>query len=99
MALVSQTFEGGALGSAEKMGAAPPESQPELRRAWLREKWDRRQSSEADRFRNGLIKWYGEDHAMKVKYAEAFEVCEYGRQPTDDEIRQLFPFLPKKDSQ
>ena len=30
-ALVSQTYEGGALGSAEKMAQAPPESQPELR--------------------------------------------------------------------
>ena len=96
MALVSQTFEGGALGSADKMAAAPPESKPELRRAWLREKWDRRQSGEAKRFRSGLIKWYGEGHAEKVKYAEAFEICEYGRQPTDEEIRQLFPFLPKK---
>lgn len=95
-ALVSQTYEGGALGSAEKMAAAPPESQPELRREWLREKWVGRQSGEANRFRSGLIKWYGEEHAEKVKYAEAFEICEYGRQPTDDEIRQLFPFLPAK---
>lgn len=96
MALVSQTFEGGALGSAETMAEAPPESKPELRRAWLRERWDRRQSGEANRFRAGLIKWYGEEHAEGVKYAEAFEICEYGRQPTDDEIRQLFPFLPPK---
>lgn len=95
-ALVSQTFEGGALGSADKMAAAPPESQPELRRQWLWEKWDGRQSAEAKRFRSGLIKWYGEEHAEKVKYAEAFEICEYGRQPTDEEVRQLFPFLPNK---
>ncbi|WP_182868581.1 PIG-L deacetylase family protein [Rhodopirellula sp. JC639] len=93
-ALVSQTFEGGALGSADKMAAAPPESKPELRRQWLRDKWVNRQSAEANRFRSGLIKWYGEEHAQQVKYAEAFEICEYGRQPSDDEIRQLFPFLP-----
>ena len=30
-ALVSQTFEGGALGSQERMNAAPPASQPKLR--------------------------------------------------------------------
>ncbi|QDV45151.1 4-oxalmesaconate hydratase [Stieleria neptunia] len=95
-ALVSQTFEGGALGSADKMAAAPPESRPELRREWLRDKWIGRQSAEAKRFRSGLIKWYGEEHAQQVQYAEAFEICEYGRQPTDDEIRQLFPFLPAK---
>jgi hypothetical protein len=96
LALVSQTFEGGALGSAEKMAAAPPESQPELRRQWLRERWDDRQSNEARRYRNNLIKWYGEDRANEIQYAEAFEICEYGRQPSDDEIRELFPFLPDK---
>jgi hypothetical protein len=29
-----------------------------------------------------------------VKYAEAFEICEHGRQPGDEEIRRLFPFFP-----
>ena len=95
MALVSQTFEGGALGSAEKMAAAPPESQPELRRQWLRERWVDRQSNEARRYRNNLIKWYGEERGNEIEYAEAFEICEYGRQPSDDEIRELFPFLPE----
>ena len=93
MALESQTFEGGALGSQESMDAAPPASQPELRRAWLRERWDRRSSDEAKRFRNTLARWYGEDRAQKVKYAEAFEICEYGRQPEPEEIRKLFPFF------
>jgi N-acetylglucosamine malate deacetylase 1 len=95
-ALVSQTFEGGALGSQERMNAAPPASQPKLRAQWLREKWVKRQSGEAKRFRNGLIRWYGEKHANNVKYAEAFEICEYGRQPSDSDIRKLFPFLPRK---
>jgi LmbE family N-acetylglucosaminyl deacetylase len=95
-ALVSQTFEGGALGSAEQTDAAPPESQPELRSQWLREKWINRQSGEADRYRNELIRWYGEEHANQVKYAEAFEICEYGRQPSESEIRELFPFLKQK---
>lgn len=96
MALVSQTFEGGALGSAEKMAQAPPESQPELRRRWLWERWDQRQSGEANRFRNSLVRWYGEERANEIKYAEAFEICEYGRQPSESEIRELFPFFPEK---
>jgi len=29
-----------------------------------------------------------------VKFAEAFEICEYGRQPTVEEITVLFPFFP-----
>jgi hypothetical protein len=29
-----------------------------------------------------------------VKFAEAFEICEYGRQPKAEEIKVLFPFFP-----
>ncbi len=94
MALESQTFEGGALGSQASMDAAPPANQPEQRRAWLRERWDRRSGDEAKRFRTSLERWYGADKAKEVKYAEAFEICEYGRQPDADEIRKLFPFFP-----
>ncbi len=94
LALESQTFEGGALGSAEKAAAAPPASQPELRKAWLNERWERRQGAEAKNHRSALIRWYGEEQAKQVKYAEAFEICEYGRQPSESEIRELFPFFP-----
>lgn len=94
LALESQTFEGGALGSAESTAEAPPASKPELRRAWLRERWQQRQTAEAQNNRAALIRWYGEERANQVEYAEAFELCEYGRQPTADEIRELFPFLP-----
>ena len=93
LALESQTFEGGALGNADRAAKAPPASQPELRRAWLSERWQRRAGGEADRFRDALIRWYGEERGKDVKYAEAFEICEYGRQPNDREIRELFPFL------
>jgi len=43
--------------------------------------------------RASLEKWYGKEKADKVKYAEAFELCEYGAQPNDEEIRKLFPML------
>jgi LmbE family N-acetylglucosaminyl deacetylase len=94
LALESQTFEGGALGSEESTAAAPPASQPELRKAWLRERWDRRQAAEARDYRQSLIRWYGEQAGNAAKYAEVFEICEYGRQPSETEIRQLFPFFP-----
>ncbi|TWT60469.1 PIG-L deacetylase family protein [Rubinisphaera italica] len=93
LALESQTFEGGALGSAEKTAKSPPASQPELRKAWLRERWERRQGGEADRFRAALVQWYGPEKGKQIRYAEAFEICEYGRQPTAAEIRVLFPFF------
>lgn len=93
-ALESQTFEGGANGTAESTNAAPPASKPELRREWLKERWVKRSKNEADRFRTSLQKWYGEEKGKAVLYAEAFEICEYGRQPNPEDIRKLFPFLP-----
>ena len=37
--------------------------------------------------------WYGKERAEKVQYAEAFEVCEYGRRPNKAELARLFPFF------
>ncbi len=45
--------------------------------------------------RQNLIKWYGTDAGNKVTEAESFEICEYGHQPTDQELRELFPMLGK----
>jgi len=42
-----------------------------------------------------LEKWYGKDKAAQVKYAEAFEICEYGTQPNDEMLKNLFPMLGK----
>lgn len=42
--------------------------------------------------RECLRKWYGEK-AEQAMHAESFEICEYGRQPSDEEIRELFPML------
>jgi LmbE family N-acetylglucosaminyl deacetylase len=43
--------------------------------------------------REALKKWYGKKKGAEIKYAESFEVCEYGRQPTEEEIMRLFPML------
>ena len=45
--------------------------------------------------RASLEKWYGKERADKVQHAEAFEICEYGAQPTDDELKAMFPMLGK----
>jgi len=42
-----------------------------------------------------LEKWYGEKKASMTKHAEIFEICEYGSQPTAEQIRKLFPMLPQ----
>lgn len=43
----------------------------------------------AARFRDRLIELYGPEKGAKIRYAEAFEVCEYGS-PMKDEILALF---------
>ena len=91
--LESQVYEGGASGNEEFVRGVPPASQPDLRKTWLRETWEGRQGSEATRHRNALNKWYGAERGAAIKFAEAFEICEYGRQPSDEEIRKLFPFF------
>ena len=47
----------------------------------------------AEKYRAVLADWYGQDAATKVKHAEAFEICEYGRQPDKAELKKLFPFF------
>lgn len=64
-----------------------PEGKTE-RKEWLRNSMEER-ANISPAMRKSLAKWYGEDRADDVKYAESFEICEYGRQPTEDEIRQL----------
>ena len=93
--LPSQAYEGGANGSEEQVRALPPESNPVARKAWLKENWSRRQSAEASRHRELLVRLYGEEAGRAVKYAETFELCEYGSRPNRDELKKLFPFFDK----
>lgn len=92
--LTSQAYEGGASGSAEHVEKqVPPASDEVARRAWLKRRWGARQGGEADRYRELLVQWYGPEKGKAVRYAETFEVCEYGRRPSKDELRKLFPFF------
>jgi LmbE family N-acetylglucosaminyl deacetylase len=89
--LESQFYEGGALGSAELM-PSDPAKQAERRRK-VRADHAGRDQAIARRFRDKLAEWYGKDAADKVRHAEAFEVCEYGRRPDKKELARLFPFF------
>ena len=50
----------------------------------------------ADRFRKQLTQAYGDEAGAKVEFAEAFELCEYGRQPSKEELQQMFPKSPAR---
>jgi len=91
-AMPSQFYEGGCC-DMPAGGLATDAAGKAARAKEVRDRFTRRFASTADRFRNRLAEWYGPEQAARIKYAEAFEVCEYGRQPSKDEIRQLFPFF------
>ena len=65
----------------------------EARLAWLAK---RRTRVITPAIKESLAKWYGEAHATKVQHYEAFEICEYGKQPTEADLRQMLPFLKRQ---
>lgn len=66
--------------------------EPAARRAWLREWLEPRLRHQANLYREQLIARYGDAAGCAIKYAEAFEICEYGAQPTEANLKRLFPF-------
>ena len=64
------------------------------RRRWLADKYLPRFARVADQHRAVLERWYGAARAASIRYAEAFEICEYGVQPSEEDLRRLFPFFP-----
>jgi LmbE family N-acetylglucosaminyl deacetylase len=96
--LESQLYEGGANGSAAFVKSLPPTTDPAARKAWLvKSGWGQMNAGVANRHRAALVKRYGPEKGQAVHYAEAFEICEYGSQPSEAEIGRLFPFYEKMD--
>jgi LmbE family N-acetylglucosaminyl deacetylase len=86
----SQIHEGGADGHA---GLYPEdEAGRQRRRDEVRGSLARRYAAQADNYRDALVKFYGPERGRAVGHAQAFEICEYGRQPTQAELKQIFPF-------
>ncbi len=90
-ALESQFQEGGANGSEGLMPSDAAGQQQ--RRQQVRANFERRFQGHAQRFRGKLAEFYGQEKADAVRFAEAFEVCEYGRRPGKEELKKLFPFF------
>ena len=92
--LESQFVEGGVSGNESKV----PKNEKERAAAYRRvsASFRRRFEYTANNYRDELIEMYGEKKGKKVRYAEAFEVCEYGRRPNAPELKtKLFPFFKK----
>jgi LmbE family N-acetylglucosaminyl deacetylase len=89
--LVSQFYEGGATGGPQDVPDDPMAQQK--RKQDVRNAHAQRDRSTAKQYRDKLADLYGKEKADKVEFAEAFEICEYGRQPNAAELRRLFPFF------
>ena len=63
----------------------------EGRKLFIREWLIERNARVADRFRALLVERYGATQGAAFKYAEAFELCQYGAQPSAQELAALFP--------
>ena len=81
-------------GNFEKIVPVPtdPAGRKERRRQ-LSRRFERRWESVANKYRPKLIELYGQRKGKSIKYAEAFELCEYGRRPSAEELKKLFPFF------
>ena len=66
-----------------------PKSDAE-RPAYLLKLAQARTAAVADQYRDQLIALYGEQRGRNVKYAEAFQLGQYGRQASADELKQVF---------
>jgi LmbE family N-acetylglucosaminyl deacetylase len=94
VALESQFIEGGVSGNESMVPKNDRERAAAHKR--VRASFRRRFESTANQYRAKLIELYGEEKGKKVRYAEAFEVCEYGRRPSAPELKtKLFPFFER----
>ncbi|CAG4998037.1 hypothetical protein DYBT9275_01911 [Dyadobacter sp. CECT 9275] len=62
------------------------------RKKWLLTAMEKRSAVNPE-IKLSLEKWYGKQRAETVKQVEVFEICEYGKQPSEQDVRRLFPMI------
>jgi len=89
LVMESQIHEGGANGYEGLFPQTEPGRQQ--RRDQVRKELAGRYAGYANTYREALIRNYGEERGRQVKYAQAFEICEYGRRMNADDLKSIFP--------
>jgi LmbE family N-acetylglucosaminyl deacetylase len=84
----SQFAEGGCCDAVKELPKDRTAAREQVKQAF-----SRRFQSTANLYRQKLVEYYGEETGKKVNHAEAFEICEYGSQPSAKDLRRLFPFF------
>ncbi|MGZ0147795.1 PIG-L deacetylase family protein [Kribbella sp. WER1] len=70
----------------------PPDGDWPARREFILTYWDEFMAVGED-VRPALAKYYGEEHADAVRHAETFQLADYGRTVSDEELRRLLPLF------
>ena len=84
-----------AVRSFEKVVPVPPSGKERAaRKKVVYDSFAARDKAIANSNRDMLVELYGKK-GEKVEFAEAFELCEYGSQPTREDLLKLFPFFGK----
>jgi LmbE family N-acetylglucosaminyl deacetylase len=91
-AMPSQFYEGGANGGPQLVPS--DETGQTKRKNEVRDEFMKQFAATATHYRAKLRELCGPEKGDAIRYAEAFEISEYGRRPTVDEIKKLFPFYP-----
>ncbi|MBA2356307.1 MAG: PIG-L family deacetylase [Acidobacteria bacterium] len=79
----ADSWQGRTLPNVPKDEAARKTYILETMKGWL--------AADADQYRPQLIARYGQERGAKVKYVEAFQLNQYGRQIKPDELSAMFP--------
>ena len=58
---------------------------------WLRQNRGRARVGKDNPYYEQIVARYGKERAEAIGHVEAFELCEYGRQPSQAELWELFP--------
>ncbi len=88
--LESQFYERGAGGSGDPADFFTGTWAEKL--DFLKRRFDRRFRMKED-WMPVLKEYVSAKKARQVKYVEAFEICEYGSQPSKEDLKKLFPFF------
>ena len=90
VALESQFVEGCVFGNESMIPKNETERAAAHRK--VRARFRSRFAATANKYREKLIEAYGREKGEKVRCAEVFQLCEYGRRPSPTDLKKLFPF-------